>query len=391
MTDNFELEGKKAIFTEVEYQEYLISTINEMYPKYTQKRLLKDLEKQHIIKLKKNTIQSADDSVIDLSEVEEEEQLTKGISSGNSAIHRQFEKYEFLKSYKYAAIFSVNSVDESLFKQSQDDGLIQNFIAEDYSFDEIYNGVNYRNIKPTMYAMGNVIALKFSRLLTGFTPGIGEKKQIKYPILCVYLKNLEVVEVRFDRVKTYFQEDEFFYHKQVDFVLSWLKKCVGFEIENINISSIINYINKQEQDEVNVYSQAMSTASGGKAVLEAGLNENFILPLLGELKELIKSHEDLFNKSPEIKQLLDMFISETEANSDLPWISLVWKGKEKGKETHVKFRHNFMNQGYTLLQYYGHQSDMEKMDHVTEYIINCKKKLDEKAEDGEIRDAVVSV
>lgn len=394
MTSEFGTDQKQvSVQVEEDYQKHLLSTIDEMYPKYKQKRVLRELEKQRIVRLRKTKVQSVDETAIDLSDIEEGEQLSKGIESGDIAVFRQFEKDEFLKSYKYAAIFNVSTTNHSIFKQLQESGLIQDFFSQDYSYDHLYEGVDYKDIKPTIYTIGNVILIKFSRLLSGFTPGTGEKKQIKYPILGVYFKHLGILEVRFDNAKAYYHDNEYFYHKQVAFVLSWFKLYAGFEIKDINLTSIINYINKQEQDEVNVYSQAMSLPSGGKAVLEAGENENYTLPLIGELKELIKTNEELFEGSPKIKELLETFISETEAKSDLPWISLIWKGqgKEKDKGIHVKFKHNYMNQGYTLLHYHGLQSDMEKMNYVTEYINEYRRKLEGTFGDGEVREAAVTI
>lgn len=46
----------------------------------------------------------------------------------------------------------------------------------------------------------------------------------------------------------------------------------------------------------------------------------------------MKTNEELFEASPKIKELLETFISETEAKSDLPWISLIWKGQSKEKD-----------------------------------------------------------
>ncbi|MCF8890657.1 hypothetical protein [Priestia megaterium] len=372
-----------------DYQEQLKSTVQEMYPKYAQRKLLKDLELLKVVNLKKNR-PSTDENILDLSTVEEQEQLTTGLLRKRE-VTRHIEKEEFLKSYKYAALFNVSNIEEDTFIQLQEAGKIHNFFSKDYSHDVIYDGITYKDIKPTKYSMGNVIILKFSKLLTGYIPGTGVKKQIKYPILAVYLKHLGILEVRLDQVRTYFQEDEFFYDKQITFVLKWFKENIDCDIENINLPPIIEYIGKKDQDEVNVHAQAMSLKSGGKAVLETGLNENYILPLLGELKELIKSNEELFEESPEIKMLLDKFISETESTADLPWISLIWKGKNKTKGNIVKFKHNYMNQGYTLLQYYGLQTDMEKMDNVTEYIINNKNEIDslESAESGETGEILI--
>lgn len=179
-------------------------------------------------------------------------------------------------------------------------------------------------------------------------------------------------------------------------MLGWFQEVAGFELENINIPPVISYINKKDQDEVAVHSQAMSMSSGAKAELYVSENGDPILPLLGELKELMKVNEELFEQSPEIKNLLDKFIADTEDTSDLPWISLKWKADAKNEGMLVKFKHNYENKGYTLLNFFGRQTNMEKMNNVTKYIIENKAELDAQessaaSQGGEITDSAREV
>lgn len=334
---------------------------------------MKQMEKNEVVRLEKSKKVSEGKNVLDLSDIEDEEnQLSEGIARAQSVV-RHVEKDEFLKSYKFAVLFSVTEIDETLI----DEGLIKNKIVDYFSAnrpnDYIFDEKTYKSIIPTKYAIGNIIMFKFSRLLSGFPPNTEIKKQYKYPIIAVYHKHLGVLEIRLDRVKPYFQDDEFFYTQQIELVLNWFKINLDCQFENINFPAVIDYIIKTlEQDEVSVHSQSMSLPNGGKAVLDTGANENYILPLLGELKELIRSNEELFDKSPEIRQILDGFIAEIETNANLPWIALIWKGTDKGKSTTVKFKHDYLNQEYSFLQYYGQQSNMEKMNNVTDYIIKNK-------------------
>jgi len=146
-------------------------------------------------------------------------------------------------------------------------------------------------------------------------------------------------------------------------------------------------------------------------MLDTGDNDEDVLPLLGELKELLKSNRELFEASPQvtekldnynemaihsreikelmtineelieqniqIKELLDNFILETESASDLPWISLSWKHESKSKALKVKFSFNYMQKEYSLLQYYfNNKTEMERMNYVTRYLIENKRKCD---------------
>lgn len=361
-----------------QYKGYLATTVKDSYPKYAQMKILKALEKDKIVILKNNQNATLDDvqGIVNLVEVQDEEKLSTSISENNKTINF-IEQTEFLKSYKYAALFKISNFDEEELNNLVDEDSVQDFNSDDHEFDKLFDPEEDSEIIPTKFDMNDqVMVLKFSMLISGYVPSTGDKRQVKYPILAIYYRHLEILEIRFDQIKGYLKQDEYFYHKQIQFVLEWISDTLNCDINELNLPPIIEYICNLDEEDVNVHSQAMSLKSGGKAVLDTGVNENYVLPLLGELKELIKANEALFNKNNEIKTLLDNFILETEVTSDLPWISLVWKDS-KSKGTIVKFNHNYMNQGYTLLQYYGLQTEMERMNNVTEYIIRNKRDLEQ--------------
>ncbi len=224
-----------------------------------------------------------------------------------------------------------------------------------------------------MYSLDNTIFLKSSKLLSGFTPGDGEKKEIKYPIVAIYSKTMGTLEVRLDSVRTMYQASDIFYESQIYSVLTWFESYLNCKFETVNFLPIIEYIKRNKQTEVAVEAQSMAFQNGGKAILENGINDNYVLPLLGELQELIKANQVVFDSNPEVKKLLDKFITEAETLSDLPWVTLVWK-KDKTK---VKFKFGHHENDFTILQYYGRQSYMEKMEYVTQYVIDNKAELDQ--------------
>ncbi|MRN51974.1 hypothetical protein [Paenibacillus monticola] len=359
------------------YKELMIETVSNTYPKYIQKDLLSTLEQQGVVKLKKNMPIKSGAQTIDLSEAEEDERLTQGIES--LAVLRALEKREFTKSYHFSAIFSGNGKQKPDFFSLVNEGKLLDFTSPNFLHDNVQDVNHPTEVIPTLFTIGNIKIFKFTKILTGFLPVTATRKRIKYNVLGVYHEYLGVLEIRFDRARSLFQyEDELFYHNQIVGVLNWFKEVAKFELEYINISPVISYINKKDQNEVVVHSQAMSMSTGAKAELYTAENGAPILPLLGELKELIKTNEELFDQCTKIKDLLDKFISETEDTSDLPWISLRWKGDAKNEGILVKFKHNYENKGYTLLNFFGRQTNMEKMNNVTKYIIDNKAELDTK-------------
>lgn len=351
-----------------EYKKQLIETIHETYPKYIQQELLSSLEKKGVVKLRNKKALNENANRVDLSNVEEDQQLVEGLN--NNQILNALEKREFYKSYHFSVINIAVPSDENIFEKLEVSGEIQNFLSEDYRHDLLFS--ESEKPKPTMLNIRNVVILKFSKLLHGYTQ-LGQKS-IKYCIIGIYFKHLGILEIRLDKAKNIFHSDDLFYHHHIEDVVNWFRNTANFNIETLNLPPVINFINKKDQDEVIIHSQAMSMSSGAKAVLDTGQSGNSILPLLGELKELIKVNEELFDESPKIKSLIENFISETESTSDLPWISLRWKGNDKN-DTVVKFKHNYYDKGYTLLSYYGRQTDMEKMDYVTRNIIKNREEL----------------
>ncbi|QWG86419.1 hypothetical protein [Bacillus mycoides] len=359
------------------YKEVLIQTVCETYPKYYRQKIIKQLEKENLVYFSEELFKK--DGAVDLFGVEEPDQLTTCIKNSD-IIAKKIEEMEFVNSYKSSVIFSVNEIPEQAVDQLISRGLVKNFYDESFDNDVLFKDLS-SEIVPTKYdAIEQVVIFKFSRLLTGYLPvEINNKREIKYPILAIFYKDLNILEIRLEKAKGFLKNsDEYFYAKQVELIKDWFEENLGCEIEAVNLSPVVDYISRSEGEEVYVSAQAMNLKSKKKAVLDTGDNDEDILPLLGELKELIKANQELFNKNTEIKELLENFILETEETSDLPWISLTWKNESKSNATKVKFNFNYMNKDYSLLQYYfNNKTGMERMNNVTRYLIENKRLLEE--------------
>ncbi|WP_142316027.1 hypothetical protein [Bacillus toyonensis] len=354
-------------------------TIREVYPKYLQTSILKLLKRDNIISDRRDLLTEIGEAldISEVSEVSESEQLIYVLENDNKVL-KKIEENEYHNAYKYSTLFKVNELPKGKIESLEELNKIQTFSVDSEENDILFKD-HFSDIIPTKFENEEVIILKFSRVLTGYLAAGGDNRRtVKTPILVVFFKDFNVVEIRFDKVKGFLKNnDEYFYPKQVTMVKEWLEENLEIELEEINLSPIIEYISNLEDPEVNVSAQAMNLRTGAKAVLDAGENDQYVLPLLGELKGIIKANEELFIKNEHtlnIKDILENFIFETEESSDLPWISLTWRnGTVKSKAVKVKFSFNFMGQEYTLLQYYGNNSEMERMNNVTRYIIENKR------------------
>lgn len=357
-----------------EYRDLLIQTTNEIYPKYIQNHILKGLEKEEIVKDDGN-LSLFDDSV-DLSELPEEEKLAASIQE-SIEVTKFIEEWEFNKHYKYSVIFDYEIADDKSLNELIPEDEIQNFTTSNDSFDQLvatkrnaFGEMEFaEEVKPTKYETEEFIFLKFNIKYQFNNVQEERVTKLKYPILVVFFKGLNILEIRFDKIKNSYKDKDTLYVDNISMIHDWLKNKMELNIRNINLEPKIESICKDKTNHVVVHSQCMSLRSGGKATLEVGGNTDNLLPILGELKELMKRNKILFEESEEIKDLLEDFISDTEDTADLPWIALRWTNKVKAKEIIVKFQHRYMGANYSLLQYFGSQTQVERMNYVTKYLI----------------------
>ncbi|MDQ0186940.1 hypothetical protein ACFOST_17850 [Cytobacillus kochii] len=357
-----------------EYKEFLIQTTNEVYPKYIQNHILKGLEKEHIVNDDGNL--SLFDDSMDISEVPEEEKLAASIQHRTEAI-KFIEEWEFNKHYKYSVIFRYDNLDMDKINEGIEKNDIANFSTSGELFDQLVstkrNGFGElefaKGAIPTFYETDEFIFLKFSIKYHFNNFQNGHVTKLKYPILVVFFKELNIFEIRFDKIKNSYKDKDTLYVDNISMVHGWLRSKLGLNIIIVNLEPRIESICRDANNDVVVHSQCMSLRTGGKATLEVGGNTDNLLPILGELKELMNRNKILFEESKEIKDLLEDFISDTEETADLPWIALRWTNQIKAKEIIVKFQHRYMGTNYSLLQYFGSQTQVERMNYVTKYLI----------------------
>ncbi|MED4781008.1 hypothetical protein [Brevibacillus choshinensis] len=361
------------------YRKFVINTINEFTPNYNKEEILKELINKKIVS--NNAGLAKQYNALDISHIDEESKLGYCAESLSSVL-KYYEQWEFIKSYKHSVIFRLVKSDFSKVEDLLKVGEIQKYDQAEAEHDTMteINRKSYSTIPfvPTMVNLDKMLFLKFSVKLEALNPLSRELSQLKYPILVVIHKDLEVLEIRFDRVKSIFKANDLFYKENINYILDWLKLKIGITVGSIDMTTIIDDIIEDNNDEVAVHAQYMSLKMGGKAKLEVGHNAEFILPLLGELKRLIEDNIKVFDESPKIKQLLNDFVSEIELTSDLPWISLCWKNPTKSKQVIVKFSHNYLNEDYCLLQYFGSHTSMERMNYVTRYLVGNKSVVEAK-------------
>lgn len=355
------------------YKDIIKTTVASTYPKYSQEKLKKRLIKNNVISSTDNLFE---DTVVVAPDASLLTQLNTVFEANPDELIKQVEDLEYFHTYKYATLFDLSNYDPQVIESLIDRGTIKSFESEENDectrFSDEMIGVC-----PTYRKLNNSIeCFKFSNEITGYLPIQNDNQRIiKYPILVLIHKELNVLEIRLDKTKGHFRSgngDDNFYTKQIAYVESWLVRNLGFDLSPINLAPVIEFIKPrlERNGEIRVSAQAMDLATGSKAILDTGLNDEFVLPLLGELQYLIADNLELFESNDEtkaIKELVETFIMETERTSNMPWLSLTWTHEVKAKAVKVKF--SFLPV-YTLLNYYASNAEMERMNDVTNYLID---------------------
>lgn len=339
-----------------EYKDYLKETLNA-YPKYMQMDFINALREQSLVSTdsrKKNL----SPEISDISSLPFEERIKHVIDFVEGAI-QVFENVEHIRGYKHSVLFRYED------KHYSD--ILQLLKSCNYVIDDTDELEELTVIPHNAYIKicENMTTLKFVFRYDKLDPN-GNPVRFKYSVIVAFFESNNLVDVRFDRLsRSLFGDVSDVYNRNIMLIKNWFVNNIGITLINLDLPLIADSI-KTNEDNVVPYAQSMNPKTGGEAVLRA--NDNYVLPFLGDLRKLMEDNKELFDNASEVKDLLQDFISDIEETSDLPWITLCWKGENKSKDIHVKFLFDYAKKGYTLLQYTGLSKDMERMNKIVECV-----------------------
>lgn len=313
---------------------------------------------------------------IDVNGLEIVDKVKKCIDKNKSAI-KCFEKWEFVKDYKYSVVFLADNFNNLLLKASTIESLTDmDFNESDFLFNTLTS--------PIRYSSEELEILKFNLKYKANDPFSDKRLYLKYPVLLVLHKKEQLVEIRFDILKRIFIPERKGTTLYVDLIAE-LREVIldkmSCKLTPLDLNYIIAEAKREDQDEVRLMAQSMNLPGGGNAQLNVGKNENYVLPLIGELKELLLENLEELTKVPVLKTALDQFVYENESLSDYPWIELMWENEIKSKSIRIKIIYNYRNTSYCLIQHYYSNGlvGMGRMNHVIRYI--NKYRVDTKRKD----------
>ena len=275
-----------------------------------------------------------------------------------------YEKWEFVKDYKYSVLYTCNTFDNLLETVSQLSPLNEN-CENEYIFDTFTT--------PVAYHTDEFSILKFNLTFAAIHPLSQEEFLLKYPFLVVFHKQDKIIEFRFDAIKRLYiseKRETTIYADLISAMKNYLETTYNCSLTSLNLDFMVN-VSKEDYD-VKLIAQYMKLPSGGNAQLEVGKNLEYVLPFIGELKSLLADNQTDLEKVPSLRLTLEQFMYEMEEMSDYPWIELLWENEIKTRSIHVKFVFNYMSNDYCLIQHYysNFLIGMERMNHVIKYIVN---------------------
>lgn len=342
---------------------YILGTISN-YPAKNVQHLKKIFVKAGIAQIDEQfCIENVQVESVDVRDLETASQVEACIKSSLKAV-KLFEKWEFEKDFKYSVLFETADFDIAL--QSVNETIQQVSETEDEE-NNIFDGLEH----PIKYSNDAQIFIKFNISYAAINPLTGEELFLKYPVLIVFHTLEKIIEFRFDSLRKYFipeKSEQTIYADLVNDLKTYCNTYLNIELIALDLDFMTTESN--QQSEFKVISQYRKLSNGGNAQLDVGNNQDYVLPIIGELKELLKRNVIELEKVPSLKEELEQFIFENDELADYSWIEVMWENELKTRNIRVKFIYNYRNSGYCLLQHYFSTVliGMERMNHVVKYI-----------------------
>ena len=284
---------------------------------------------------------------------------------------KRIEEWEFNNFYKYSSLFDMQGFSVDTLNLLEKEGKIirHEKIA---GHEKLYA----TTMNPSVRYNDDEILLKFN-LKVQAQNAANEIVKRKYTIVVIIKNKGCILEIRFNSLERIFDKNRF---KYVYSALAWLREYLKVNIIPIDFRETTEYLKLNgNQNRIVLSGEDMRMASGGKATIDVGNDEKQILPFIGELKEIIKSNEHLFQGAPEIKKILEDFIYEKENMSDFPWV----KFRFQDRKVEVKFIFDYDSEGMCLLQHLCSRSRLkensgrERMDYVSGIVVETRKLVEE--------------
>ena len=310
----------------------------------------------------------------ELKYFESKRDLKKVISETTTDIKFSYfyEYWEFIKLYKYSLpLFYRSDSKETIEKM-----LIQIGAKEfnpDKFIPEFILSTSLKEATPLYWKNDGDLFIKFVLQKTYVQPDTFDQIDYRYPIIIYLNTENSILDIRYDstRYNSNSVVSSAAYEMIVTECMDWIKNNLQIDLFTCDHTDIIQIINDKQNENVKIYKQMMQMSTGASAELTASENTDYVLPFIGELRELIDENEEIFNKADDVKQILLQYLADKEATASYPYIYVKWVRPVESQSYIVKVTFDYFSRKYTLLQHItGNCKDlgMERMNDAIKYL-----------------------
>ncbi|MBS5305733.1 hypothetical protein [Clostridium sp.] len=357
-----------------EYKNIIKNTIYMDIPNYLKQKLINEIKENNVGKYGTKEI----DGIVKLTGMADHNERINTCLDRNNLTIKLFDLLEIKRGYRYSILYKYDNIDFNEFKEkiSSEAINIDSEYYDNYEEKDIkVNSIQYYEDKEHFF-------IKFHKSIYEIDKKTIEKKYLRYPILFVFHKNINLFEVRFDRLA--YDADYSFYYNTMNARLLQLKSIFNFEYEYFDIETTIREIVENYRGYVKEIIWSFETAKSKGLTLRVG--EDGIMPFIGDLEPLVKSLRNKYNNDNNVEECLseiEDYIEQTKrfANEKfriLSWLKLKNNGENLDKSIDLKIIFNYYKKGFALLNIYDNEiNDMERIDHVIRFIGEIAKDIGE--------------
>jgi len=337
-----------------------------LYSQKTKKKLYKKLKEEGRITFDSQmSIQTFENDAIFCDDKSVDAVLSKAVMTPK--LTNFFEEWEYIKMYKYSV--------PVFFETRKDIGkMLENVSIKKFNMSDFLLRFDLQTsldqVNPLWYEKDGKYFIKFVLKKSFYDNENNERVCYRYPIVIFFDVNIGVLEIRYDAVKYYRQQEESnFYENLVDKCLKWVIETLEVKCFLCEYPNIIDIINDKNDHFVRMYKQMMDLKSGGSAELKTAEEKNAVLPFVGELRELIEENKDIFNE--EASEILNKYLDDIEATASYPYIYIKLNNIVESQSYIVRITFDYLSHKYTLLQHLigsCNNIEMERMNNAIKYL-----------------------
>ena len=342
------------------YKEYIKGTIN------TYNR--EDITNLYIsFKSKHNIIKSTNQiGLFDEEEVKDgndkKDIVLKCIDKYDDAIN-VYERNLFEKGYKYSVYYMTDNIDNFIENSNKISNYEEGNIIDIFDEEKIVKlDSNEKN------------TFLINKTFTRYDEENGNEINLHYPMLIVYHKQFNMIEIRFGALKN----DVLGEKRNADFfvaIIAYIKEKIKMifqcNLYNYNLRSLIAIL-KDEKSENKINGETKRHPNGGKTTIRAS-EDNYSLPIIDDLKYIIREKlKNELKNNDVIRQELEEFINQYDSTTECENIEVTFDANNKilAKRYKVQFKYNYFGRSETLVCFMYNNSikGNERMNNVAKFI-----------------------